>query len=106
MTDIVFLTADGSRLPVTLEVGRTVMDAALDHNIPGIKAQCGGGCTCCTCHCYVGTQWVATFTPASQDELDLLEYAWQPRPESRLACQLRLTAEHGGLVIEVPAQQA
>lgn len=106
MTDIVFLTADGDRLPVTIEAGRTVMDAALDHNIPGIKAQCGGGCTCCTCHCYVAAPWVGTFKSASQDELDLLEFAWQPRAGSRLACQLRLTAEHDGLVIEVPAQQA
>ncbi len=106
MIKIVFLFTDGNRLPVTIEAGRTVMDAALDHNIPGIKAQCGGGCTCCTCHCYVAAQWVATFGSPSQDEQDLLEYAWQPRPGSRLSCQLRLTAAHDGLVIEVPAQQA
>ena len=106
MTELVFLTADGVRFKVAIEAGRTVMDAALDHNIPGIKAQCGGGCTCCTCHCYVTAPWIETFKPPSQDELDLLEYAWRPGAGSRLACQLRLTAAHEGLVIEVPAQQA
>ena len=106
MAQIDFLTADGTRFPVTIESGRTVMDAALDHNIPGIKAQCGGGCTCCTCHCYVAAPWIETFKAPSQDELDLLEFAWQPRAGSRLACQLRLTTAHDGLVIEVPAQQA
>jgi 2Fe-2S ferredoxin len=106
MPAVTFLLADGRRQVVHEAIGRSVMDAALDHGVPGIRAQCGGGCTCCTCHCYVVGGWRDRFPPPVEDEAALLEYAWQPRPESRLACQLRLTAAHDGLVIEVPAQQA
>ena len=82
------------------------MDAALDNGVPGIQAQCGGGCTCCTCHCYVTKEWLESFPATSSDEQELLEYAWCPRPSSRLSCQLTLTPEHDGLVIEVPEQQS
>ena len=106
MPTLTFTLADGRRYQVTEEIGRSVMDAALDHGVPGILGQCGGGCTCCTCHCYVDTRWTDSFGRPHPDETEMLEYAFEPRPGSRLACQLRLTAAHEGLVIEVPARQA
>ena len=106
MLQIVFIPADAQPVTVSVAEGHTVMDAALDNGIAGIRAQCGGGCTCCTCHCYLPTAWRHAFPPPSADERDLLEFAWSPQPGSRLACQLRLTAAHDGLVIEVPEQQA
>lgn len=106
MPTLIFMLADGRRYQVTEGVGSSVMDAALDHGVPGILGQCGGGCTCCTCHCYVDAQWRDSFETPHPDESEMLEYAFEPRPGSRLACQLRLTAAHEGLVIEVPAKQA
>ncbi len=106
MPSVIFVLSNGQRHLVNEAVGRTVMDAALDQGIPGIRAQCGGGCTCCTCHCYVEGGWQGQFPTPIDDEQALLEYAWQPRAESRLACQLKLTAAHEGLVIEVPEKQA
>ncbi len=106
MLNIRFLTASGTPYDVEVTAGETVMDAALDHGVPGITAQCGGGCTCCTCHCYLRPDQARWFPPPVQDELDLLEYAWQRRATSRLSCQLRLTEAMDGLCIEVPARQA
>ena len=104
MIQLTFLGPGGQRDQVTAPAGDTVMDAALDNGVPGITAQCGGGCTCCTCHCYVPL--TAGFAPPVQDELDLLEYALERRATSRLSCQLTLTEAHDGLVIRVPLQQA
>lgn len=106
MPKLSFMLADGTRVDVDEAAGRSVMDAALNHGVPGIRAQCGGGCTCCTCHCYVDGAWQKSFPLPHPDEAELLEYAWKPEPASRLACQLRLTEAHEGLVIRVPAQQA
>ncbi len=106
MVHIRFLTASGIPYDVEVAPGETVMDAALDHGVPGIAAQCGGGCTCCTCHCYLRADQAQWFPAPVQDELDLLEYAWQRRETSRLSCQLRLTEAMDGLCVEVPAQQA
>ncbi len=106
MLNIEFQLHDGRRVPVQVAEGATVMDAALDNGVPGIIAQCGGGCTCCTCHCYLPQAWLSSFEAASEDELALLEYAWELRPASRLACQLRLGVHHDGLVVEVPERQS
>jgi 2Fe-2S ferredoxin len=86
-------------------IGDTVMDGALDNNIPGILGQCGGGCTCSTCHCYVEPPWQARLPPPHPDELELLAYAVDRRPSSRLSCQLRLTEALDGLVVSLPERQ-
>ncbi len=81
------------------------MDGALDHNLPGILGQCGGGCTCSTCHCYVAPSWADRLPAPHPDELDLLAYALDRRPTSRLACQLKITEALDGLEVEVPQRQ-
>jgi ferredoxin, 2Fe-2S len=106
MPEVTYVQPDGSRRTCSLSEGESVMDGALDNGILGINAQCGGGCTCATCHCYVLEPAAARLPPPHQDELDLLEYVWERRPNSRLSCQLRVDAECDGWIVEVPAQQA
>ncbi len=81
------------------------MEAARDHDIRGIVAECGGECSCSTCHCYVDREWVGSLPPKKDDEAGLIEFAPEPRPESRLACQLLMTDALDGLVLHVPEKQ-
>lgn len=105
MPVLVFVQPDGSRQEVPAVVGRTVMEAARDHGVPGIRAECGGQCSCSTCHCYIDEAWLARLEPAGPAEAGLVEFAWEPRGNSRLACQIEVTAELDGLVLHVPAEQ-
>ena len=82
------------------------MDAALDNQVPGIKAQCGGAITCSTCHCYVDEAWIGRITAPSDDETIMLEYVWQPRKNSRLSCQVVIEEALDGIVIHLPQKQA
>ena len=101
-----FVHADGRRETVAAAPGDTLLDAALDNGVAGIIGQCGGGCTCCTCHCYVGEPWAAQLPVPHADEGELLTYAWQPRAHSRLACQVPLTAALDGIEVAIPACQS
>ena len=84
------------------KVGDSVMDCALDHGVRGITGQCGGGCTCATCHVYVATPWRERLTTADADERELLDYVPARRDESRLACRIVVTADLDGLVVVIP----
>ena len=88
MVDVTFIHPDGRRETHPIQAGYTVMDAALDNGVAGIEAQCGGGCTCSTCHCYVEPNWFTRLPPPIQDELDLLEYVYERAPNSRLSLSL------------------
>lgn len=81
------------------------MQVAIDNNVAGILADCGGCCSCATCHCYIGEAWVGKFPPALVEEAELVSYAFDPQPTSRLSCQLVLTAEHNGIQIGLPRRQ-
>jgi 2Fe-2S ferredoxin len=105
MPKITFVQPDGSRRTVEAIAGRTAMEAARDHEIHGILAECGGECSCSTCHCYVDVQWMGLLPPRKDDEASLLEFAFDPKPESRLACQLLVTDALDGLVLHVPEKQ-
>ncbi len=105
MAKITFIQPDGTSQTIDAEPGVTVMEAAKLNNIPGIEAECGGACACATCHVYVDEAWRAkTGTPASTEE-DMLDFAFDVRPESRLSCQIKVTAVLDGLVLRVPAKQ-
>jgi ferredoxin, 2Fe-2S len=106
MPKVTYVQPDGTRSTYSLADGESVMDGALDNGIPGIIAQCGGGCTCATCHCYVIEPLRADLPPPHQDELDMLDYVWERRANSRLSCQLRVGGELATWVVEVPACQA
>jgi ferredoxin, 2Fe-2S len=105
MPKITFIQPDGSRETIEAETGRTAMEAARDNNIRGIRAQCGGECSCSTCHCYVDDAWLTRLPLKKDDEASLIEFAWEPREASRLACQVILTEALDGLVLHVPEKQ-
>ncbi|MDA1073426.1 MAG: 2Fe-2S iron-sulfur cluster-binding protein [Proteobacteria bacterium] len=103
--EVIFVQFDGSRLQVTGPIGDTVLDLALDNGVPGILGQCGGGCTCVTCHCYVHAPWFSQLVSPHRDETDMLEYAIDRKPCSRLACQIKLTDALDGMVVSLPETQ-
>ena len=106
MAKITFIGADGSRYEVSANNGSTVMENAIRNNVPGIEAECGGACACATCHVYVDEEWrAATGEPAPMEE-DMLDFAYDVRPSSRLSCQIRVTDALDGLVVTVPERQA
>ena len=102
MATINYRDADGNINPVTADHGN-VMQAAVRNDINGIEGECGGELSCGTCHIYVCSTWTEKTGDASYDELDLLEMVQDARPESRLACQIKITEELGGLIVDVPA---
>lgn len=105
MAKITFVQPDGSSQTVDAEPGMTVMEAAKRDVIPGIEAECGGACACATCHVYVDAAWSAkTGKPETMEE-DMLDFAFDVRPESRLSCQIKVTPDLDGLVVRVPAKQ-
>jgi ferredoxin, 2Fe-2S len=106
MPRITFVQPDGSRRTIEAQAGRTAMEAARDNDIRGIRAECGGECSCSTCHCYVDEAWIGRLAPVSEDEATLVEFAWEPKPGSRLACQVLVTDALDGLILHVPEQQA
>lgn len=105
MPRVTYVNASGSARTVEVPAGDSVMDGALDNNIAGIIGQCGGGCTCSTCHCYVEAPWDQRLPPAHPDELELLAFAVDRAEGSRLSCQIRLSDELDGLVVRLPARQ-
>lgn len=83
------------------------MRGAIDHNVPGIEAECGGCLSCATCHVYVDERFASILPPASRDEDELLTgVAAERRPESRLSCQLEMSGALEGLVVRVPERQS
>lgn len=105
MPELVFVQPDGTRQRVPALAGRTVMEAARDHQVRGVRAECGGECSCSTCHCYVDDDWLDRLPTKAEAESGLLEFAWEPKPTSRLTCQLLMSEALDGLVLHVPEQQ-
>jgi len=106
MAKITFVLADGRRREVEAKVGATVMETAIEHGIEGIEAECGGACSCATCHVYVDEEWTETTGAPSEMEEDMLDFAFDARATSRLSCQIAVTEELDGLVVHVPERQA
>lgn len=106
MTKISLVAFDGTRFDVDAENGSTVMENAIRNSVPGIEAECGGACACATCHVYVDDQWTEKVgAPAAMEE-DMLDFAFDVRPTSRLSCQIKVRDELDGLVVHVPERQA
>jgi 2Fe-2S ferredoxin len=81
------------------------MEVAKQHGIAGVLAQCGGACACATCHVYVDPAWLGRLGEREEMEEGMLESAWEPRFNSRLSCQVTITADMDGLEVEVPRRQ-
>jgi 2Fe-2S ferredoxin len=106
MAKITFIGRDGTRYEVQAENGSTVMENAIRNGVPGIEAECGGACACATCHVYIGEDWRAVTGSPEPMEEDMLDFAYDVRPASRLSCQIRVTDTLDGLVVTVPERQA
>ena len=106
MTSITFVDFQGTARTVEAENGSTVMENAVRNAIPGIEAECGGACACATCHVYVAEEWREKVGEPSQMEEDMLDFAYDIRPNSRLSCQIRVRDELDGLVVHTPERQA
>ena len=105
MTKITYIQPDGTAQTVDGEAGMTVMETAKKHQIEGIEAECGGACACATCHVYVDEAWREKTGMPSEMEEDMLDFAFDVRPGSRLSCQLRISEDLDGLVVRIPEKQ-
>jgi 2Fe-2S ferredoxin len=106
MISIRFINADGSVQDIQTAPGQSLMKAAVDANIRGIEADCGGSLTCATCHVMIGAPWAAMLSKPVPDETDMLDFAASPVvPESRLSCQVQLTPALDGMQVRLPAAQ-
>ena len=101
MPKIIFIHQDGTRKEVEVEAGYSVMEAAINNDIEGIVAECGGACACATCHSYVDEAWMDKMPPMSDMEDSMLDAAYERRDNSRLTCQIEMKGEFDGLVIHV-----
>jgi 2Fe-2S ferredoxin len=105
MAKITYIDSEGTVRDVDAEAGTTVMETAIRNNVPGIEAECGGACACATCHVYVDEAWVGKTGEPSPMEEDMLDFAFDVRPTSRLSCQIKVTSELDGLVVTTPERQ-
>ena len=105
MLSITFIEHDGTEHKVETDSGATVMQAALDNGIHGVAADCGGACSCGTCHCYIDETWEEKAGPASEVEQQILEFAMDPKSNSRLSCQVIVEDHLDGLVVHLPESQ-
>jgi 2Fe-2S ferredoxin len=105
MALVTYVRHDGASFEVEVPKGTSVMQAAVDNMIDGIVGECGGSCSCATCHCYVDEAWVAKLPKPSGMEKDMLECVLEPKPNSRLSCQIVVTDELNGLVVHLPESQ-
>ncbi|OAN78693.1 2Fe-2S ferredoxin [Sulfitobacter sp. EhC04] len=107
MPKITYVENDGTRHEVEVPTGNTVMEGARENNIPGIDADCGGACSCSTCHVYVDSAWIDRLPSPEGMEIDLLDFTIAPDERlSRLSCQIKVTDDMDGLVVVVPEEQA
>lgn len=105
MPKITYIDAAGASRTVEASTGATVMETAVKNSIPGIEAECGGACACATCHVYVDDAWIEKTGKAQPMEDDMLDFAFEVKPTSRLSCQIKVTEALDGLVVRTPAKQ-
>ena len=105
MPKIVFIEPGGGRREIDAPLGITLMEVARQNDVQGVVAQCGGACVCATCHVYIDPAWLARLEPREEMEEAMLETAWEPRDNSRLSCQIHITADLDGLHVTVPHRQ-
>jgi 2Fe-2S ferredoxin len=105
MSKITYVEFDGKERVLDVAPGLSVMEGAVNHNVRGIIAECGGACSCATCHVYVDQGWVNKLGKRSEIEEALIDAVCDPQPNSRLSCQIQVTPELDGLVVRVPAKQ-
>lgn len=105
MPKVTFIQPNGTEQTVDAEIGMTVMEAAVKNMIAGIEAECGGACSCATCHVYVDDSWAAATGSPDEMEEDMLDFAFDVRATSRLSCQISVSDALDGLRVRIPERQ-
>ena len=105
MPKITYIEHNGKIHSIEVANGLSVMEGAVQNNIPGIDADCGGSMACATCHVYVKEEWFNKLPKKEDGEEDMLDMAFEPKKNSRLSCQLTVTDELDGLVVTTPSKQ-
>ena len=106
MPKITYIDDEGNSKTIEIENGLSVMEGAVQNNIPGIDADCGGSMACATCHVYVEEKWFNKLPKAEDAEVDMIDMAFEPKKNSRLSCQLIVTDELNGLTVTTPSKQS
>lgn len=102
---ITFIESGSTTHEVDVEAGQTLMEGAVQAGVDGIVAECGGSCSCATCHCYIQEEWLEIVGEPEALEADMLEMAVDPRPNSRLSCQITVSDEMKGMIVRLPESQ-
>ena len=105
MAKITYIEHNGTNHTIDVQNGLTVMEGAVQNNIPGIDADCGGSMACATCHVYVKEEWFNKLPKKEDGEEDMLDMAFEPKKNSRLSCQLMVSDQLDGLVVNLPEKQ-
>ena len=105
MPKITYIDSTGEQRTIDVDKGLTVMEGAVQNQIPGIDADCGGGMACATYHVYVKEEWLNKLPKAEDAEQDMIDMAFEPKKNSRLSCQLIVSDELDGLVVTTPSKQ-
>ena len=106
MSKITYKNKDGNSKTIEVENGLSVMEGAIQNDISGIDADCGGAMACATCHVYVEEKWFNKLSKAEDAEVDMIDMAYEPKKNSRLSCQLIVTDELDGLIVTTPEKQS
>ena len=105
MTKITYIEPNGKEHTIDVQNGLTVMEGAVQNDIPGIDADCGGSMACATCHVYVKDEWYDKLDEKSEGEDDMIDQAYEPKKNSRLSCQITVSDKIEGLVVHLPEKQ-
>ena len=105
MPKITYIEHSGKSHTIEVANGLSVMEGAVQNNIPGIDADCGGSMACATCHVYVKEEWFNKLPKKEDGEEDMLDMAFEPKTNSRLSCQLMVSEQIDGLVVNLPEKQ-
>ena len=105
MPKITYIENNGKSHTIEIANGLSVMEGAVQNNIPGIDADCGGSMACATCHVYVKEEWFNKLPKKEEGEDDMLDMAFEPKTNSRLSCQLMVSDQLDGLIVNLPEKQ-
>ncbi len=105
MTKITYIEHNGNEHTIDVQNGLTVMEGAVQNDVPGIDADCGGSMACATCHVYVKDDWYDKLDAKSEGEDDMIDQAYEPKKNSRLSCQITISDKIEGLIVYLPEKQ-
>ena len=106
MAKITYKDYQGNSKTINVDNGLSVMEGAIQNEIPGIDADCGGAMACATCHVYVKDEWFNKIPKAEDAEVDMIDMAYEPKKNSRLSCQIIISDELDGIEVTTPEKQS